>query len=191
MKSSQAFCVSPVSACPAASRAQTRAQISFPACRLVSASMTARSGPQRAREHLIRRSRHIVQGRPLQSVCWADIPQLSARGRRCPAAWQQCWQQSAAERLRCRPSAFPAGHIPSWRGSCERYALSSVAAVSRWPLPLLSPSLSAAISGACPGRVYRIRARHLPAPAVVLGPRPSPHRTDCCRSIRRRGGVKG
>jgi hypothetical protein len=48
-----------------------------------------RSGAQRAREHLIRRSRHIVQDRPLPSVCWADIPELSARDRRCPAAWQQ------------------------------------------------------------------------------------------------------
>ena len=37
-----------------------------------------------------------------------------------------------------RPSAFQAGHIPSWRGSCERYALSPVAAGGRWLLPLLS-----------------------------------------------------
>ena len=29
-----------------------------------------------------------------------------------------------------RPSVFQAGHIPSWRGSCESYALSAVAAVS-------------------------------------------------------------
>ena len=36
MESSQAFCVSPVSACPAASRAQ----ICLPACWFVSASMT-------------------------------------------------------------------------------------------------------------------------------------------------------
>ena len=28
-----------------------------------------------------------------------------------------------------RPSVFQAGHIPSWRGSCERYALPPVAAV--------------------------------------------------------------
>jgi hypothetical protein len=40
---------------------------------------------------------------------------------------------------------FHAGHMPSWRGSCERCALPPVAAVSRWPLPLLSPLLSGAI----------------------------------------------
>jgi hypothetical protein len=40
-----------------------------------------------------------------------------------------------------RPSAFQAGHIPSWRESCERYALSSVADVCRWLLLLLSPLL--------------------------------------------------
>jgi hypothetical protein len=43
-----------------------------------------------------------------------------------------------------RPSAFQAGHIPSWLGSCERYALSLFADVSRWLLLLLSPLLSAA-----------------------------------------------
>jgi hypothetical protein len=37
-----------------------------------------------------------------------------------------------------RPSANEAGHIPSWRGSCERYALSPVAAACRWSLLLLS-----------------------------------------------------
>jgi len=41
-----------------------------------------------------------------------------------------------------------AGHIPSWHGSCECYALWPVAAVSRWLLLLLllllSPLLSAA-----------------------------------------------
>ena len=46
-----------------------------------------------------------------------------------------------------RPSAFQAGHIPSWRGSCERYALSPVVAVSRWSLLLLSRLLSAAVTG--------------------------------------------
>ena len=41
-----------------------------------------------------------------------------------------------------RPSVFQAGHIPSWRGSCERYALSPVAAASHWSLLLLSRLLS-------------------------------------------------
>ena len=36
-----------------------------------------------------------------------------------------------------RPSAFRAGHIPSSRGSCERYPLSPVAAACRWSLLLL------------------------------------------------------
>jgi len=30
------------------------------------------------------------------AVRWVDIPQLSIRDRRCPAAWQQYWQQSRA-----------------------------------------------------------------------------------------------
>jgi hypothetical protein len=42
----------------------------------------------------IRSSRHIVQDRPLQSVCWAGIPELSVQDRRCTAAWQQYWLQS-------------------------------------------------------------------------------------------------
>jgi hypothetical protein len=44
-----------------------------------------------------------------------------------------------------RPSAFQAGHIPSRRGSCERYALPpvAVAAGGRWSLLLLPPLLSA------------------------------------------------
>jgi hypothetical protein len=54
-----------------------------------------------------------VQDRPLRSVRWADIPQLSTRDRRCPAAWQQYWQQSAAGRLRSPTVCFSqAGCIP-------------------------------------------------------------------------------
>ena len=45
-----------------------------------------------------------------------------------------------------RPSAFQAGHIPSWRESCESYALSPVAAGRRWSLLLLSPLLSAELT---------------------------------------------
>jgi hypothetical protein len=86
----------------------------------------------------IRRSGHIVQGCPWRSVPWADIPAMSTPDRCCLAAWQQCWQQSRRDDSDPRPSAFQAGHIPSWRGSCERYALSPVAAGSRWLLPLLS-----------------------------------------------------
>ena len=50
--------------------------------------LTGRSGTQRARaccsgEHLIRRSRHIVQDHPSWSAHWADIPDLSVRVSRC------------------------------------------------------------------------------------------------------------
>jgi len=37
-----------------------------------------------------------------------------------------------------RPSAFQAGHIPSWHGLCESYALSPVAGACRWLLLLLA-----------------------------------------------------
>ena len=67
---------------------------------------------------LIRRSEHIVQDRPSRSVCWADIPELSVRDRRCPAAWQQSSERNGTDP---RPSAFQAGHIPSCCVSrCER-----------------------------------------------------------------------
>jgi hypothetical protein len=52
-------------------------------------------GGTRTPNLLIRRSGHIVQGRPSRLVCWADIPPLSASVGRCLAAWQQCWQQTA------------------------------------------------------------------------------------------------
>jgi len=104
-----------------------------------------RSGTQRAREHLIRRSGHTVQDRLVWSVCWADIPQLSRCVGCCPPAWLQSWLQSRGSGADPRPLAFQAGHIPSSRGSCGSYALSSVAAVSWWLLPLLSPLLSAAV----------------------------------------------
>jgi hypothetical protein len=41
-----------------------------------------------------------------------------------------------------RPSAFQAGHIPSWHKLCERYALSPVIAACHRLLLLLSPLLS-------------------------------------------------
>ena len=46
-----------------------------------------------AQTHLIRRSGQVVQDRPSLVVGWADISQLSTYIGRCPAAWQQCWQQ--------------------------------------------------------------------------------------------------
>ena len=47
------------------------------------------------------------------------------------------WRRSQRRWRDPRPSVFQAGHIPSWRGSCESYALSAVAAVSGWLLLLL------------------------------------------------------
>jgi hypothetical protein len=51
----------------------------------------------------------------------------------------------------CQPSSvaatfcFQPGHIRSWRGSREAYALSLIAAARRWLLLLLLPLLSAAV----------------------------------------------
>ena len=58
---------------------------------------------------------------------------------------QQYWQQSRRVGLDPRPSAFQAGHIPSWRGSRKRYALSLAAAACHWSPLLLSLLLSASI----------------------------------------------
>jgi hypothetical protein len=121
-------------------------------------------------DHLLRRSGHIVQDCLLRSLCWADIPRLSAWDASCPAAWQQCWQQSRPG-AHPRPSAFQAGHMPSWRGSCECYALSPVGGAGRWLLLLLSPLLSGAVGKA---GARRLRAGHLAARAVVLVPPLSP-----------------
>ena len=84
--------------------------------------------PHRARgghDLQIRRNRRIVQGCPLRSVRWVDIPQLSTGDRCCPAAWQQYWQQSRRNGLDPRPSAFQTRRIPpvtkqsvSVRGCC-------------------------------------------------------------------------
>ena len=104
---------------------------------------TRRARGTRTPNLLIRRSGHVVQDRPSPVVGWADIPELSTCVGRRPAAWQQCWQQSRRNGADPRPSAFQAGHIPSWRESCERYALPPVAVACRWLLLLLSPLLSA------------------------------------------------
>jgi hypothetical protein len=93
------------------------------------------------------------------AVVRADIPGLSQRDGSCLPAWQQYWQQSHRLGTSRRPSAFQAGHIPSWRESCERDALLPVAAACRWPLPLLSPA-------------HRVRTLH-PGPGLSA-PRPSP-----------------
>ena len=98
----------PVCAAGQPARPQVGRFIGLPASDREYPIMTVRSGMQRARgclvEHLIRRSGHIVQDRPLPVVGWADIPELSAQDRHCPAAWQQCWQQSRWNGTDRRPS---------------------------------------------------------------------------------------
>jgi hypothetical protein len=151
----------------------------------------------------IRRSGHVVQDRPSMLVGWADIPELSTCVGCCSAPWLQSWLQSRRNGADPRPSAFQAGHIPvgadrasvmrcrrsllltgGWCCCCHGCCQPRSGDLTR----RLRPRTTAIV---VPCRVHRICAWHLPAPAVVLGPRPSPHRTDCCRSIRRRGGVKG
>ena len=68
-----------VSACPAASGLQIGLRNRFLTCGFLPFRGRAHprllsSGTQRTRERLIRRSGHIVQGRPPRSVRWADIP---------------------------------------------------------------------------------------------------------------------
>ena len=77
-----------------------------------------------------------------------------------------------------RPSAFQAGHIPSWHRSCESYALSPVAAACRWLLLLLSPLLSARPGRLCPAapwssagdRPYHGGDGPVPWPGSLPGP---------------------
>lgn len=45
-------------------------------------------------DHLLGSSGRVVQDRPIWSLRWADIPQLSIRGRHFPLSWQQYRQQS-------------------------------------------------------------------------------------------------
>jgi hypothetical protein len=131
------------------------------------------------------------------SCTWAlpsspAIPALSPRRRvraKLPpstscSACERLWLQPRRRDADSRPSAFQAGHIPSWRKSCESYALSAVADDSGWLLLLLSPLLSAV------GAVLRFRAVsplmtasrpgppcHLPAtqPSPVLAQAPPPN----------------
>jgi hypothetical protein len=83
----------------------------------------------------------------------------------------------AVERL----SANQAGHIPSWRGLYERYALSPVADACRWLPLLLSPLLSVAVRVTTRTVQGMARARSGQAPAWPLS-------SD--RSARRDSGIK-
>src|SRR3954471_4328994 len=95
----------------------------------------------RAADNLIRRSGHIVHDRLLWSLRWARHSTVVCTGRALSSGLATVLATVTAPGADPRPSAFQAGHIPSWRGSCESYALSAVAAVSGWLLLLLSPLL--------------------------------------------------
>jgi hypothetical protein len=136
---------------------------------------------------LIRRLRHIVQDRPLRSVRWADIPQLSTPDRCCPAAWQQYWQQSRRNGLGPRPSAFQPGYLPSYRPSCGCRALSPVADGSGWLLLLPSPLLSAV--GPVPDLRGLRSAMTAPGPAQAPPPNPSAADLDDRRVLSRGGAA--
>jgi hypothetical protein len=71
---------------------------------------------------------------------YADIQQLAARDGVVQRMTAVLVKQSCQTGFDPRPSAFQAGHIPSWHKSCECYALWLVAADSGWLL--LSPLLS-------------------------------------------------
>ena len=86
-----------------------------------------------------------------------------------------------------RPSVFQAGHIPSWRGSCERYALSPVAAVSRWLLLLLSPLLS--VAGPVPYLRGLLGAVTEPCPPRPLPPNPTAAGPDARRVLSSAGAA--
>jgi hypothetical protein len=77
-----------------------------------------------------------------------------------------------------------AEHIPSWRGSCERYALSPVVAGGRWWLLSLSRLLSAA-HGSCP-----VTARTLQGMARVRSGQAPAWPLSSDRSVRRGSRVK-
>ena len=59
-----------------------------------------------------------------------------------------------------RTVRFQAGHISSWRGSCERYGLLPVAVACGWLLLLLSPLLSA--------RLGPPRSSRRPRPTAIM-----------------------
>jgi hypothetical protein len=68
---------------------------------------------------LIGRSGQIVQDRLLPVMCWADVPELSARDRPCPTAWQQYWQQTAGAWTAREPNRISS----SGRGRPKRFNL--------------------------------------------------------------------
>jgi hypothetical protein len=114
---------------------------------------------------------------PFRALMWPELRSwLSASDREIPVftgvngtlmarrSWTAPWLMAP------RPSAFQTGHIPSWRGSCQRYALSLVADVSGWLLLSLSPLLSAAD----PVPHLRGLSGAVAAPCLAQTPPPNP-----------------
>ena len=126
-------------------------------------------------------SSRTVRHRSWAGPIFQSCPRASGAVQRLGTGWLQSRRNGADP----RPSAFQAGHIPSCYGSCERYALSPVAAVCRWSLLLLSPLLSTrrSPSGSKPTRTLqgmaRVRSGQAPAWPLVSD-----------RSVRRGSRVK-
>jgi hypothetical protein len=102
-------------------------------------------GGTRTPNLLIRRSGHIVQDRPLRSVRWADIPQLSVWDAPCPAAWLQHWLQSWRPGADPRPSVFrpDISSVGADRASVMRCCRSLLSAVGPVPTSAASRLMTA------------------------------------------------
>ena len=114
----------------------------------------------------VRRCRRHVPSQ-VPGACWRTIAPIVSSGEvvvnlaTAPCAYGGADARTVTNGTDSRPSAFPAGHMPSWRGSCKRYALSPVAAGSGWPLLLLLSSALPVRAGSTPagrpGRGQRAR----------------------------------
>jgi hypothetical protein len=140
-------------------------------------------------EHLIRRSGHIVQDRPLRSVPWTDIPQLSAWDASCPAAWQQSRRPGADPPTVC----FSGRTYPQ----LTRIVRELCAVAGRWCLPLVA--VTVAVS---PGQDAFARLPHgvrLVTARTVEGMAPYPGQArrlalgfwpECFRRLNVKGGQR-
>ena len=140
------------------------AHMRFSSCLAVSCVYPRRPQPSRAVvgptlgivDHQIRRHRQVVQDRPSLAVCWADIPQLSVPVRRCPAAWQQYWQQPQRSWHPSLLSATLAGYLPA-------------RPPPGWTRPLLPPTRllpNPGMDGFCQGRLG-VYMNHASSPGAV------------------------
>jgi len=127
-------------------------------------------------------------GKSSRTVChrsWAGPVFQSCP--RASGAVQRLGYSRGGTALILRPSAFQAGHIPSWRESYESYALPPVADDGGWLLLLLSRLLSAdapvpiatvsrLMAGRRPGpRRHLLACFRQPWPRPVLSQAPLPN----------------